>query len=162
MKRTFILAATAVTLNACTIEQQNGELRQEYNPPLAYATWKTETYKTQSGKPVCVVTSGYNGLSVQQKRDGKNIALLAGTERKMTPGTEFKVNVGGNHYRTVQGDFSAAESQRLAEDLSGEGKAYLEFTEPHGDDHNRLRSSNILKLDGFKAQFDACRATLLK
>lgn len=161
MKRLLILAAAA-TLGACTIEQENGELRQEFNPPLTYAAWKTENYKTQSGKPVCVVTSGHSGLSILQIRDGKQIDLSARGERKLSPGVEFSVNVNGNHYRTSQEYFLDSEAARLANDLSMGDKAYLEWSEPHPDNHGRLRSSNIVKLDDFKARFEECRDALRK
>jgi hypothetical protein len=162
MKRIFALAVAACAVSACTIQQQGTELKQEFNPPLTYASWKIERYETQSGRQVCEVTSGYNGLTIAQSRDGKHTPVAARGERKMTPGMEFSVNVAGNHYRTSQEYFSFSEAPRLAEDLSMGGKAYLEWSEPHGDNHGRLRSSNIVKLDDFKARFEECRKSLLK
>lgn len=160
MKHILLLSAAAFALGACTIEQQGTELKQEFNPPLTYASWKTESYKTQSGTPVCVVTSGNNGLSILQSRSGKDIQVAARGDRKLSPGMDFKVNVGGNHYRTSQEYFTDSEAARMAADLSAGGKAYLEWSEPHPDMHGRLRSNNILKLEGFKAQFDACTRQL--
>ena len=160
MKNLILLAAAAASISACTIEQQNGELRQEFNPPLTYDTWKIERYETQSGRRVCEVTAG--GLTIAQSRDGKHTPVAARGERKMTPGMEFSVNVNGNHYRTSQEYFSFTEASRLAENLSMGGKAYLEWSEPHGDNHGRLRTNNIVKLDDFKARFEECRASLGK
>lgn len=160
MKRVLILSAAALTLGACTIQQQGTELKQELNLPLTYASWKTESFKTQTGKAVCMVTSGYNGLSILQMRDGKNVTISARGERTLAPGMDFAVNVGDNHYRTSQEYFSDSEAARMASDLSAGGKAYLEWSEPHPDGKGRLRPSNIVRLDGFKEQFDACKRQL--
>lgn len=160
MKRIFTMLVAASALSACTIQQQGTELKQEFNPPLTYASWKTESFKTESGKAVCMVTSGYSGLSILQVRDGKEIKVSARGDRKLTPGMDFKVNVGGNHYRTSQEYFADSEAARLAADLGTDGKAYLEWSEPHPDMHGRLRSTNILKLEGFKEQFDSCKRQL--
>lgn len=160
MKRILALAAAASALSACTIQQQGTELKQELNLPLTYASWKTESFKTESGKSVCMVTSGYNGLSILQVRDGKKIVVSARGERKLTPGMDFKVNAGDNHYRTSQEYFADSEAVRMAADLSAGGKAYLEWSEPHPDNHGRQRYSNIVKLEGFKEQFDACKRQL--
>lgn len=163
MKHVIALLMIGAGLSACTIERQGTELQSEFHPPLTYAQWKTEQYKTQSGQPVCVVTSGYNGLSVLLRRKEDNtLGISAKGERKLTPGMDFSVNVNGNHYRTSQEYFSASEAVRLADDLSTDGKAYFEWSEPHGDNHGRLRSSNIVKLDGFKQQFEQCRQALEK
>ena len=159
MKRILALAVAATALSACTIEQQGTELKQEFNPPFTYASWKTESFKTQSGKAVCVVTSGYNGLSILQVRDGKSINISARGERKLSPGMDFKVNVSGNHYNTSQEYFADSDAQRMAVDLSGDGKAYFEWSEPHPH-HGRKRTGTIVKLEGFKAQFDACKRKL--
>jgi hypothetical protein len=160
MKHILALAAVATALSACTIEQQGTELKQEFNPPLTYASWKTESFKTQSGKTVCMVTSGYNGLSILQIRDGKSTTISARGERKLSPGMDFKVNVNGNHYSTPQEYFADSDAARMAADLSTDGKVYLEWSEPHPDMHGRLRHTNIVKLEGFKAQFDACKRQL--
>lgn len=160
MKRVIALALIGAGLSACTIEQQDTELKQEFYPPLTYATWKTESYKTQSGKMVCAVTSGHNGLNILQTREGKDIQIAARGERKLAPGMDFKVNVGGNHYRTSQEYFADSDAARMASDLAKGGKAYLEWSEPHSDNHGILRSSNIVKLDDFKARFEECRTTL--
>jgi len=75
---------------------------------------------------------------------------------------DFSVNVNGNHYRTSQEYFSTSQSVRLAEDLiSTDGKVYLEWSEPHGDNQGRLRSSNIVKVNDFKEKFEQCRYALL-
>lgn len=164
MKHVIAVLMIGASLTACTIEQQGGELQSEFHPPLTYAQWKTEQYKTQSGQPVCAVTSGYNGLSVLLRRKEDNtLGISAKGERKLTPGMDFSVNVNGNHYRTSQEYFSGSQSVRLAEDLiSTDGKVYLEWSEPHGDKQGRLRSSNIVKLNDFKEKFEQCRHALLK
>lgn len=162
--RTFIpiTFVALIFLSACTIEQKDGELQNEFHPPLTYATWTTEQYKTEAGEPVCAVTSGYNGLSVLLRRmkDGA-LGISAKGERNLTPGMDFSVNVGGNHYRTSQEYFSASESVKLAEDLNAGGKAYLEWSEPHPHHPGRLRSSNILKLEDFAPAFEQCKRSLL-
>lgn len=157
-----ITFVTLILLSACTIEQKDGKLQNEFHPPLTYATWTTEQYKTESGQPVCVVTSGYNGLSVLLRRmkDGA-LGISAKGERNLTPGMDFSVNVGGNHYRTTQEYFLTGESVKLAEDLKADGKAYLEWSEPHPHHPGRLRSSNIVKLEGFAPEFEQCKRTLL-
>ncbi len=161
MKYGIFIVMAAVS--GCTFQQQEGEIKSEFHPPLTYAAWNTEQYTSTTGKPVCVVSSGHRGLSVMQHRmpDG-TISVSAKGERKLTPGMEFNVNVNGNHYRTSQEYFSSSESLKLAEDLSTEGKAYLEWSEPHGSHHNRLRTSNIVKLEGFRQQFEQCKAALAK
>jgi hypothetical protein len=161
MKHVIALLMIGVGLSACTIEQQGTELQSEFHPPLTYPQWKTEQYKTQSGQPVCVVTSGYNGLTVALRRKEDNtLGVSVKGERKLTPGMDFSVNVNGNHYRTSQEYFSASESARLADDLSAGGKAYFEWSQPHGRHHGVLRNSTIVKLEDFKPQFDACKRQL--
>lgn len=162
IKRAIVLIILGTGLSACTIEQQGTELQSEFHPPLTYSTWKTEQYKTEFGQPVCVVTSGHNGLSVKLYRmeDG-TLGVEVKGERKMTPGMDFSVNVNGNHYRPIQEYFSASDSVKLAEDLCAGDKAYLEWSEPHGDHHSRWRSSNILKLEDFRPQFKQCWKSLL-
>ena len=161
MKHVIALLMIGVGLSACTIEQQGTELQSEFRPPLTYPQWKTEEYKTQAGQPVCIVTSGSLSVESYRMKNGTLSVSVKG-ERKLTPGMDFKVNVNGNHYRTSQEYFSASESAALAKDLSAGGKAYLEWSEPHGHHHSRLRTNNIVKLDGFKAQFEQCRKSLLK
>lgn len=160
MKHVIALLIIGASLSACTIEQKGTEMQSEFHPPLAYPAWKTEQYKTEAGQSVCVVTSG--SLSVMQRRmeDG-TLGVSAKGERKLTPGMDFKVNVNGNHYRTSQEYFPASESATLAQDLSTDGKAYLEWSQPHGRHHGMLRTSTIVKLEDFKPQFEQCQKSLL-
>lgn len=163
MIKILVIAMIGAGLSACTIELQDGELQQELHPPLTYKAWNTERYKTLGGQPICAVTSGYSGLSVLlHRKEDDTIGVSVKGERKMTPGMAFSVNVNGNHYRTGQEYFSARQSVRIADDLSTDGKAYLEWSEPHGDNQGRLRSSNIVKLNDFKEKFEQCRHALLK
>ena len=160
MKRGIFIIMLA--LGGCTFQQQEGEPRSEFHPPLTYATWKTEQYKTEAGSKVCAVTSGHNGLSIlSHKAPNGSITVSAKSERKLTPGMNLRVNVNGNHYRTSEEYFSDSESLKIANDLSAGDKAYLEWSEPHGHHHSMLRTSNILKLEGFKPQFEQCQKSLL-
>ncbi len=150
----------AMALSGCTIEQQGTEWKSEFRPPLTYAAWKIEQYKTEAGQTVCVVTSGSLSVMLRRIEDG-TLGVSARGERKMTPGMDFKVNVNGNHYRTSQEYFSASESLKLADDLNAGDKAYLEWSEPHGHHHGRQRTSTIVKLEDFKPQFEQCKRSLL-
>jgi hypothetical protein len=154
--------ATATLLSACTIEQKNGELQSEFHPPLAYGQWQTESYKTQDGQPVCVVSSGYNGIGVLMRSRGDDVGVSVKSNRRLLSGTAFSVNVNGHHYETMQEFFGSKESPRLAEDLAAGGKAYLEWSELRSGHNGRLRSANIVKLDNFAPQFEQCRRSLLK
>lgn len=146
---------TAIFLSACTIEQKNGELQSELHPPLTYAQWRTESYKTTDGQPVCAVSSGYNGLSVLLHRKGDAAGVSVKSNRTLVPGAFLSVNVNGHRYQTRQEFFSGEESPQLATDLAAGGKAYLEWSEPHPH-HGRRRFTNILKLDDFAPQFEQC------
>ena len=46
MKPLLIALVATTVLSACTIEQKDGELQSEFHPPLIYAQWQTENYKT--------------------------------------------------------------------------------------------------------------------
>lgn len=157
----FTLAA-AIALTACTVESQGTELKTEFHPPLTYAEWKKESFTTQDGQPACAVTSGHNGISVFSHHvGGGRIGVLVKSNRPLPPGNALKVNVNGNHYETSQEFFPAGTSLEITQDLTKADKAYLEWTGPHSGGNNRIRSSNILRMEGFAELFEQCRLAAL-
>lgn len=152
---------TMLALSACTTYQQGTELKSELYLPLTYPQWESENMTTSEGDPVCAVFSGHNGITVllRKKLDG-GLGVSVKNNRILSPGGDFSINVNGNHYRTSNEFFLADESVQIAQDLSEGDKAYLEWSEarPH---HGFLRSTMILKLEGFSSIFEQCKRILL-
>lgn len=150
------VGALCLLLGACTIEDRGGGLEADFHPPLVYAQWETESYTDEQGRPVCAVTSGYQGLTVLLRRKGEGASVSVKGTRRMMPGTDFSVSVNGRHYRTSDPFFHADDAARMAEDLAAGGKAYLEWSEPRGDDASRVRYTNILLPEGFRPRYEQC------
>lgn len=160
--RLSVFPLMLVTLGACTIESQGADMKTEFHPPLTYAEWKKENFTTQDGEPACAATSGYNGISVFSHHvGGGRIGVSVKSNRPLSPGNALKVNVNGNHYETSQDFFPAGTSLEITQDLAKADTAYLEWTGPHSGGNNRIRASNILRMEGFAELFEQCRQSLL-
>ena len=156
----IIVAAALMSLPflaACTVEQRGGKLESEFHPPLTYPQWTTEHATLKNGAPVCVISSGYNALSVLVRRDGADAAVSVKSNRLLPPGTFLTVNVNGHRYETREEFFSDRESSQIADDLTAGGKAYAEWSEPHPSGNGLLRYATILKTEDFASQFAQCK-----
>jgi len=161
-KRLAIAPIVLLSLSACTVESQGADMKSEFHPPLTYAQWESESVTTRDGEPACAITSGYNGVSVYaRKKPGGILGISVESNRALPPGSEFKINVGEHTYRTSQAFFPAGDSVELVQDFSVNEKAYLEWSELHVGGKGRQRYTNILKLEGFNAQFEQCKKRLL-
>lgn len=160
--RAALYSTVLLSLSACTFESQGSDMKSEFHPPLTYAQWESESVTTRGGEPACVISSGYNGVSVYaRKKPGGILGISIESNRAMQPGTEFKINVGDHSYRTSQAFFPVGDSVEIVQDFSANEKAYLEWSELHPGGKGRLRNTNILKLEGFNAQFEQCKKRLL-
>ncbi len=157
-----LILLSALLVSACTFTPENGEIRTEFHPPFVYQAWHTEHYALQNGDPACVVSSGSGGIEIILAREGGNIETAAKSNRPMQPGFWLTVNAGGNTFYAYDTYFHEQTARALADALSKGGKAYLEWAEnsrwPGGAPQ---RAQNIVKLDGFKEQLDACRNYLM-
>lgn len=159
-----MLVLMALCVSGCTIESHGAELKKELHPPLTYAQWEQKKSTTNSGEAICVVTSGHNGISVVTRRKPSGVlGILVKSNRELLPGSTFSISVGGKNFKTSEEYFPAGRSVEIMQTLSEEGgKAYLEWSEVHSDkNHSRVRSSNIVKLEGFTSKFNECKRSFL-
>ncbi len=160
MHRYIAVILASAVLSACTLTPQGGGMRTEFNPPLVYRSWSAHTYTSVAGIKACAISSGYNGITViVSGRDGENIA--AKSDRPLVPGGMLDVNVSGNAFQTYEEFFPDSVAKRMAQSMTGGGKAYLEWYEESstwGGAPQRVQT--IIRLDGFAQQLKECRDLL--
>ena len=159
-----MLIVMALCISAITLESHGAEVKKELQLPLDSTQWEQEKYTLQSGEAICAVTSGHNGISVVTRRKPRGVlGILVKSNRELLPGGMFSISVGGKIFKTSEEYFPAGRSVEIMQALSEEGgKAYLEWSEVHSDkNHSRVRSSNIVKLEGFTSKFNECKRSFL-
>lgn len=156
MQRIFLSGAVFL-LSACVFQPEGEGQKAEFHPPLVYAQWEASSGIDAQGKPICIISSGISGLTVSLG-PGQEVAVRS--DRPLPPGAFLAVNVNGHRYQASVSFFPADDAARLVDDLAAGDKAYLEWSELRGDDHSRIRFTNILRLDGFRQQRAHCPALL--
>jgi hypothetical protein len=155
------ILASLLLASACTVQPQGTQQHVEFHPPLVYSDWGIQYFTDHDGKESCTISSGYNGLEITLHQNQANeLTIAARSTHKLVPGAVASVNVGAHHYQ-ISDVLRGNAAMRLADDLASNYRAYIEWSEQDVPSHSRKRWSNILKLDGFKSQFDACARHVL-
>lgn len=157
-----MLSLMALCVSGCTIKSQGAELKKELHPPISYGQWEQEKYTAQNGESICAVTSGHNGISVVTRRKSTGVlGILVKSNREILPGSKFTISVGSKNFKSSEEYFPSGRSVEIMQALSEGDKAYLEWSEVHSDHHGRIRSSNIVKLEGLTSQLNQCNLSFL-
>jgi len=161
MHRNYLILF-ALSVSACTIQQENGnDLRLQAPPLLAGKHWQTtQQFVTQNGERVCTTSAGE--MDVTQRAQGKTVTLQVATSSSLNPGDRYRIIYDNDVHETLNGEstFNPRDSQAIVADLMKGRFVYTEIQERvtelwGGREFERL--GNKINLSDFKEQFKACK-----
>ena len=151
-----------VLATGCTVSAPQDTLKSDVHLPLTYEKWSSKSYTTGTGKNVCSISSGYNGLTVTMgnNRAGKTEYVVS-SNRRMQPSSSLRVNANGKFFETYETFFPPKIGTELVEALAHSDKAYLTWSEVSGPvSRPRRNVPSILDLGNFSAKLKNCQQGL--
>jgi hypothetical protein len=161
MKIVKMMIPCCLLVSACTIEQQNGDLRATPAPLFGGQDWQTtQQYQSNAGSRVCTVSSGE--IDVTLRREGSRQIAQVAPNFKMDPGTQYKIRARAHGYETRDMWFDGATSRKIIADMRQVDTIYTEKYEAKGPSFTRgfLRTDNKISMAGFANQLDGCERFL--
>src|SRR3954471_9297737 len=106
--RLIALLLLPLSLAACTVTQEDGDLRTEPPPLLRQPVWRvTQQVTTPGGERICTVSAG--GIDVTQRGNGRAVTEQVASSQRTNPGDWYRLIIGPYVYETPDGIFSGLQ-----------------------------------------------------
>ena len=158
--RVFILSALSILLASCTVQQEQGEIRSEFHPPLVKRNWNLQEGRTPAGNTICELRANSLGVQIERTPQGQTIERVYYTPG-VDPGEEWSLRIQSLVLRSRTDALNKNDSAKAVMRMREGGMAYTELMKNMrmgNADYTRIGDS--ISLDEFGELYQQCQSGL--